>query len=155
MPRRAGRSKKPCATSGSNVVEVGEGAAIEAAAAWLALAPAERERTAIYASGRTLRSEVNEAVQTGLKANGELGQPALKLDVLARVNTTREELRYAGTYVRGMVVEVDRDKRAQGLTRGTYRVVETDTETRARHPRKRARQALRIQTWEAPAARRA
>ncbi|WP_310530920.1 MobF family relaxase [Novosphingobium sp.] len=112
---------------GSNVVEVGEGAAIEAAAAWLALAPAERERTAIYASGRTLRSEVNEAVQTGLKANGELGQPALKLDVLARVNTTREELRYAGTYVQGMVVEVDRDKRAQGLTRGTYRVIESDT----------------------------
>lgn len=111
---------------GSNVVEVGEGAAIDAAAAWLALAPADRERTAIYASGRTLRSEVNEAVQTGLKANGELGQPALKLDVLARVNTTREELRYAGTYLRGMVVEVDRDKRAQGLTRGTYQVVESD-----------------------------
>src|SRR3546814_4148666 len=77
---------------GSNVVEVGDGAAIEAAAAWLQLAPAERERTAIYASGRTLRSEVNEAVQTGLKANGELGQPALKLDVLARSEEHTSEL---------------------------------------------------------------
>ena len=111
---------------GKNVVEVGEGAAIEAAAAWLALSPAQRETTAIYASGRTLRSEVNAAVQTGLKANGEIGAPSLKLDVMSRVNTTREELRYAATYQPGQVVEVARDKRAQGLGRGTYRVIDSD-----------------------------
>lgn len=111
---------------GKDVVEVREGAAIEAAAAWLSLSPADRERTAIYASGRTLRGQVNEAVQTGLKANGEIGEPSLKLQVLARINTTQEELRHAGTYQVGMMVEVERDKRAQGISRGMYRVVGVD-----------------------------
>lgn len=111
---------------GSNVVEVREGAAIEAAAAWLSLSPADRERTAIYASGRDLRAQVNEAVQTGLKANGEIGEPSLRLQVLSRINTTQEELRHASTYRAGMVVEVERDKRAQGLVRGMYKVVGID-----------------------------
>ena len=111
---------------GSNVVEVREGAAIEAAAAWLSLSPADRERTAIYASGRELRGQVNEAVQTGLKANGEIGEPSLRLQVLSRINTTQEELRHASTYRGGMVVEVERDKRAQGLSRGMYTVVGVD-----------------------------
>ena len=111
---------------GKNVVEVGEGAAIEAAAAWLSLSPSDRQHTAIYASGRTLRGEVNKAVQTGLKANGEIGEPSLRLQVFARVNTTQEELRHASTYKSGMVVEVERDKRAQGLVRGTYRVTGND-----------------------------
>ncbi|WP_072383717.1 MobF family relaxase [Novosphingobium sp. NDB2Meth1] len=111
---------------GKNVVEVGEGAAIEAAAAWLSLAPVERERTAIYASGRAMRSEVNAAVQSGLKVNGELGQTALRLDVLSRVNKTREELRYASSYRPGMVAVFDRDNRAQKLGKGTYTVIESD-----------------------------
>lgn len=111
---------------GSHVAEVGGGAAIDVAAAWLALSPAERERTSIYASGRVLRGEVNEAVQTGLKANGELGPGTMRLDVLSRVNTTREELRYARSYAPGMVVEVDRRQRGQGLANGEYQVVATD-----------------------------
>ena len=79
---------------GYHVVEMAEGAAVAAAAAWLGLSPDERERTSIYASGRALRSEVNEAVQTGLRANGELGNRPSHLDTLSRVNVTREELRY-------------------------------------------------------------
>ncbi|HEX7741669.1 MAG TPA: MobF family relaxase, partial [Sphingobium sp.] len=39
---------------GTHVVEAGNGAAVEAAAAWLSLSPAERETTSIYASGRAL-----------------------------------------------------------------------------------------------------
>ena len=77
-----------------------------AAEQWLQLAPLERERTAIYASGRKLRSEVNAAVQAGLKANGEIGAPSLALDVLARINTTREELRHVSTYRAGQTLEV-------------------------------------------------
>ncbi|WP_225008044.1 MobF family relaxase [Novosphingobium percolationis] len=111
---------------GDNVVEVPEGAAIAASAAWLALSPDERDRTAIYASGRALRSDVNAAVQTGLKANGELGREAMALEVLSRVNMTREELRYARSYAPGMVVEFDQRQRTQGLGRGSYRVAEVD-----------------------------
>ena len=123
---QGGRIDEALRHLGKNVVEVGEGAAIEAAAAWLSLSPSDRERTAIYASGRTLRSQVNEAVQTGLKANGEIGEPSLRLQVFARINTTQEELRHASTYKSGIVVEVERDKRAQGLLKGTYRVIGSD-----------------------------
>jgi hypothetical protein len=111
---------------GPHVVEVGEGAAVDAAAAWLSLSPADRNKTSIYASGRALRGEVNAAVQVGLKANGELGGRSLGVETLARVNATREELRYARTYVPGMVVEVDRRQRGQGLLPGQYRVIGSD-----------------------------
>ena len=63
---QAGQTGEALRHLGDKVVEVAEGAALSAAAAWLELAPPERERTAIYASGRTLRGAVNEAVQIGL-----------------------------------------------------------------------------------------
>lgn len=109
-----------------HIVEVKEDAALAAASAWLSLSPAERERTSIYASGRNLRSAVNEAVQTGLKANGELGKVALSVETLARVNLTREELRYAKSYAPGMLVEVTRRQRSQGLHEGRYTVASVD-----------------------------
>ncbi len=111
---------------GPHVVASGNTAAVDAAAAWLSLSPAEREMTAIYASGRNLRGQVNEAVQIGLKANGELGPGSKGLTVLSRVNLTREEMRYARSYAAGMVLEVDRRQRGQGLQKGRYEVVETD-----------------------------
>lgn len=111
---------------GPHVVASGNSAAVDAAAAWLSLSQAEREVTAIYASGRNLRGQVNEAVQTGLKANGELGPGSLHLNVLSRVNLTREEMRYARSYAAGMVLEVDRRQRGQGLQKGRYDVIETD-----------------------------
>ena len=111
---------------GPHVVASGNTAAVDAAAAWLSLSPAERDVTAIYASGRNLRGQVNEAVQIGLKANGELGPGSLRLNVLSRVNLTREEMRYARSYAAGMVLEVDRRQRGQGLQRGRYEVIATD-----------------------------
>ena len=111
---------------GPHVVEAGNEVSIEAAAAWLALSPAERETTSIYASGRVLRSELNAAVQAGLRANGELGNDVLTMDTLSRVNLTREEMRYAQSYVPGMVVEVDHHQRTQGIRRGQYEVAASD-----------------------------
>jgi conjugative relaxase-like TrwC/TraI family protein len=111
---------------GPHVVEVPENAALAAAAAWLSLSPQERSSTAIYASGRALRGQVNEVVQKGLKANGELGSRAFATDTLSRINTTREELRHAKTYVPGMVLEVDRRQRSQAIGQGRYDVVAFD-----------------------------
>lgn len=103
----------------------GDGALI-AAETWLALPPAEREQTAIYASGRSLRAAANEAVQTGLAANGELGPAAMELKVLSRINTTREELRYLAVYREDMVLEVRSPDKHQNLSRGSYRVTGID-----------------------------
>jgi conjugative relaxase-like TrwC/TraI family protein len=109
-----------------HIVEVSENSAVVAAERWLALPPAERERTGIYVSGRQLRDEVNSAVQTGLVANGEIGPHSLKLTVLSRVNATREELRHVGTYEPGMVLELAARQSRQHLGKGRYDIVQVD-----------------------------
>ena len=114
----------------SSTIETAGGSALTAAEQWLGLAPQERERTAIYASGRSLRTAVNEAVQRGLKANGELGKTSLDLTVLSRVNATREELRYVSAYRPGMVLDVRSPDKHQRLPRGEYRVESVDEKTR-------------------------
>lgn len=110
----------------AGTIETAGDGAIVAAERWLALSPDERERTAIYASGRKIRSAVNAAVQTGLVANGEIGPEKMKLEVLDRVNLTREELRYLAAYRPGMVLEVARAERTLGLKRGEYDVRKVD-----------------------------
>lgn len=114
----------------SSTIETAGDSALTAAEQWLGLAPQERERTAIYASGRSVRTAVNEAVQRGLKANGELGKASLDLTVLSRVNATREELRYVSAYRPGMVLDVRSPDKHQRLPRGEYRVESVDEKTR-------------------------
>ena len=109
-----------------HVIEASESGALLAAERWLALPPQEREPTAIYASGRRLRAEINTAVQTGLAANGEIGPDRRELTILSRVNATREELRHVRTYEPGMVLEVGSRQARQGLGRGRYTVSGVD-----------------------------
>ena len=112
-----------------NTIETNGDGAIVADERWLALSPAEREQTAIYASGRKIRSAVNEAVQEGLLANREIGPETVTLSIFDRVNLTREELRYPATYRQGMFLEVSKTERAFGLTKGEYRVRGIDQAT--------------------------
>lgn len=107
----------------------------EAAQRWLALGVDERSRTAIYASGRRLRGEANQAVQAGLLARGELGPGKLELEVLDRVSTTDEELRYAHSYAPGMVVEISAAQRSQRLPRARAEVIRTDLKSGTVHLR--------------------
>lgn len=109
-----------------HIVEASENGALLAAERWLALPPSERAATAIYASGRRLRAEINATVQTGLAANGEIGPDRRELTVLSRVNATREELRQVRTYEPGMVLEVGSRQARQGLARGRYAVTGVD-----------------------------
>ena len=123
---QAGNISEALTALRESIVEApGRGAEV-AAQTWLALSPSERDETAIYASGRRLRDDINSAVQTGLVANGELGPGKMSVDVLSRVNATREELRHASTYKPGQVVEVRRASRKLGLTKGNWSVVSVD-----------------------------
>jgi len=106
-----------------HTIEASGNGAIVAAEQWLSLSPQDRESTAIYASGRRLRSEINAAVQTGLAASGAIGPDRIPLSVLSRVNATREELRHARTYAPGMVLEVATRQPRHGLARGSYTVI--------------------------------
>lgn len=107
----------------------GDGALV-AAETWLSLDPETRARTAIYASGRTIRSAVNAAVQQGLLARREIGPGKIELSVLDRVNTTREELRHLPAYQAGRVLEVSKRQQALGLAAGEYRVLGPDRKGR-------------------------
>lgn len=107
-------------------VEAPDGVAAEAAARWLDLPGDERERTAIYASGRRLRSAVNTEVQLGLLARGELGPGKLEVTALERVSLTDEELRYPHNYAEGMVVEISRAQRDLRLPRARATVENVD-----------------------------
>ena len=105
-----------------HTIEVEGDGAIVAAEKWLGLSPAEREKTAIYASGRAIRSAVNEAVQAGLRANGELGPGTMRIEVLDRINLTKEELRYLANYRPGQILDLQKTERAQKLKGGEYNV---------------------------------
>lgn len=133
----------------------------EAADRWLSLGSDERSRTAIYASGRRLRGDINRTVQEGLLARGEIGPASLDLIVLERVNLTNEELRYAQNYAPGMVLDVS--ERVEGLrlskgraevvavdaAAGTVRVRETDAKERTFRPdRLRPTTEARLQLYE-------
>ena len=109
-----------------HIVEAPGRGAEEAAARWLALSPEDRAQTAIYASGRRLRSAVNTAVQDGRLARGELGSERLSLSVLDRVSLTNEELRYAHSYAPGMVVEIGQPQRGQRIPRARATVETVD-----------------------------
>jgi conjugative relaxase-like TrwC/TraI family protein len=119
---QAGKVREALAHLKDHTIEAKGDGAIVAAETWLSLSPEERDKTAIYASGRANRSAVNEAVQAGLLANGELGPGKITLEVLDRINLTREELRYLSAYRAGLVLEVLKAERVLGLKPGAYRV---------------------------------
>ncbi len=150
---QGGRVEEALAHLRGATIQTDGDSAVVAAEQWLAVAPAERERTAIYASGRALRSAVNVAVQTGLKANGELGPGSLQLEVLSRVNATREELRYLAAYREGMILDVRGRDRALRLAGGQYRVASVDhagksVELEDRHERRTSFSPSRIRPGE-------
>jgi len=98
-------------------------AAETAASRWMALPSADRSRTAIFVSGRQLRSEVNSAVQQMRKAAGELGERVTVAGALVPVHITREEQKLPQTYRPGQVIELARPLTSQTLPRGLMTVV--------------------------------
>jgi hypothetical protein len=108
---------------GERVVSAGDDYREQAGKKWLELSAEDRERTAIYASGRDSRSFLNLLIQDGLRAEGTLKGEGLEIHRLDSMNLTREELRYAQNYHHGQVLEVTNNSRPEGLARGTYDVV--------------------------------
>jgi hypothetical protein len=111
---------------GERVVSAGNDFREQASKKWLELSAEDRERTAIYASGRDSRSFLNLLIQDGLRAEGTLKGDGLEIHRLDSMNHTREELRYAQNYHHGQVLEVTNNSRPDGLARGTYEVMRTN-----------------------------
>ena len=107
---------------GDSVIEH-QSPALHAAEMWLGLSPEEREATAVFASGRSSRAIINQRIQDGLASEGSVSGEGIHLTVYERVNTTREELRYASTYQPGQTLEVGRGGGQDvGLVAGRYDV---------------------------------
>jgi conjugative relaxase-like TrwC/TraI family protein len=94
---------------------------------WLGLIPEQRASTAMFSSGRVARAELNVRIQEGLAAEGTLKGEGVKIDVLDKVNLTREELRYPQAYQAKfearLVVDLRFAIRELGLPRGTFDVI--------------------------------
>ena len=118
---KAGQAMK---VLGDKVVEHQEPSK-HAAELWLALSPAERAETAIFASGRETRATINREVQKGLKAERTLKGDGLYIAVIQNVNVEREELRYARTYEKGQRLEIKGRVSEVGLERGVAEVKRT------------------------------
>lgn len=123
---RAGMFKESFASLGDRVVEAGADHLKVTARKWLDLPAADRERTAIYSSGREARGDLNRMVQVGLKAEGAIRGEGMTLNTLLPAHATREELRYATTYHKGQLLEVMRQNAPGGLSRGRYDVEGVD-----------------------------
>ncbi|PBN42938.1 MobF family relaxase [Sphingobium sp. D43FB] len=118
----AGKASAAMRVLGDRVVETAEPAAA-AADMWLALSQSERDATAVFASGREARAVINQRIQDGLVAEGCVMGQGIHLTVYERVNTTREELRYASTYRAGQTLEVGRGGAQDvGIQAGRYDV---------------------------------
>jgi hypothetical protein len=103
-------------------VAVGEVAAA-AAARWAVLPKDERDATLLLTASRSMRAEANAAVQAELKVAGEITAVGMRVDVLDRVNSTREGARLMKGYQPGHVVEFRTNLPSQGLVRGDRGVV--------------------------------
>jgi ATP-dependent exoDNAse (exonuclease V) alpha subunit len=94
---------------------------------WLSLTPEQRASTAMFSSGRVARAELNVRIQEGLAAEGTLKGEGVKIDVLDKVNLTREELRYPQAYQAKfdarLVIDLRFAIRELGLPRGTFDVI--------------------------------
>ncbi|MBB4619763.1 MobF family relaxase [Sphingomonas abaci] len=107
-----------------DTIEVAAGdVARVAAARWAALPKAMRDNTLLLTAGRAMRSEANQAVQAELKATGEIASVGTRIEVLDRVNATREGARLLKGYHPGRVVEIRTDLPSQGFVRGDRGVV--------------------------------
>ncbi len=121
-----GKASQALRVLGDKVIETkGEDPAAHAAERWLNLSPAEREVTAVFASGRVARQTINADIQAGLRNEGVLTGSGETVSVYESVNATREELRYAHTYKQGQTLHVTGNVPEVSLRRGTFQVTRT------------------------------
>ena len=117
----AGNVRAAIDVMGSRVIESKDRVA-DAAAAWMALSPAERDKTTLLPSGREGRARANEIIQEGLKAEGSLIGEGRNFNVREQANLSGEELRYAQFWRSATILEVTSDRNDLGLAKGDYRI---------------------------------
>lgn len=127
---RAGKFRETFDILGDRVQSEEHNIVSIAADKWLGLSPEERDKTALYASGRIIRGDLNRMVQAGLKEEGTIGKTSHEFTTLISSNLTREELRYPHVYKAGQIAEVFKNGQAGSLKAGRYEVIGKDKKDR-------------------------
>ncbi|MFV0645061.1 MAG: MobF family relaxase [Sphingomonadaceae bacterium] len=92
---------------------------------WAKLAPETRATTAIFTSGHRLRRDVEMHVRSVLRdEHGE--RPSLRLTSHERLHMTREQMRHAGSYKEGLILDVHKPNDQTGLERGHHAITHVD-----------------------------
>ena len=102
LSREHGGIAKALDALNDNTIETARSLALPTAVRlWSARPKAERDQALLLTLGRRMRGELNSAVQTELRAKGEIGRVAVRQRVLDRVTVTREGARQVGATRKG------------------------------------------------------
>ncbi len=120
----AGEIGKAFEKLGANVAEVkADNIAGAVAARWLALSPAERDRTGVKAPSHELRDGINGHARERLAREGRIHGPVLQGERLVSRGYTNAEKALAGNYAVGDVVAFHRPCKRIGVEKGDERRV--------------------------------
>jgi conjugative relaxase-like TrwC/TraI family protein len=90
---------------------------------YLALSPAEREKTLLVAGTHETRRQITDQIRAGLRLVEQLGPPAYWVKGLQPKNLTKAQARYAKYYEVGDVLVPHQTYKTQGLEKGQQYVV--------------------------------
>jgi ATP-dependent exoDNAse (exonuclease V) alpha subunit len=102
----------------------------KAAQHYLSLSPSQREKTLVIATSRAARDALNEQIREGLKSQGVLQGPEVKLESLSPTGWTRAEAKHLANYnietqsentkSDGLVVRFGRAYKSLQIVQGEY-----------------------------------
>ena len=88
----------------------------EAADRFLQRLPEERKDIVVITGTNKMRKEINMDIREGLKESGEIAAHDRELKILEKQDFTDEQIRHAGSYEKGQVVEFRRDYLSHGVS---------------------------------------
>lgn len=88
----------------------------EAADRFLQRSPEEWESIVVITGANKMRKEINMDIREGLKESGEIAAHDRELKTLEKQDFTDEQIRHAGSYEKGQVIEFRRDYLSHGVS---------------------------------------
>ena len=95
--------------------------AVAAARDFVDLSPEARAETLVITGTNTMRREINDSIREGLQDKNELSRDERRVEVLHKIDLTREQVRHVHSYQEGQVVEFRRDYQSQGVSQPVER----------------------------------
>jgi ATP-dependent exoDNAse (exonuclease V) alpha subunit len=80
-----------------------------------------RAETLIITGTNTMRREINDSIREGLQEKNELSRDERSVEVLHKIDLTREQVRHVHSYEPGQVIEFRRDYQSQGVSQPVAR----------------------------------